>query len=970
MNTAEMSAFLLDHNVERGYPLSDADFSSYGGVLAPYTSVQVHAEESLNAGHDSLDPSDQTQAMRPKSFVSPQRGPVPHDQGMEEFTPSRPGSNVSPTVLRPMQSRIPPGYEPNKSFVTPSQPLVQKHDQANTVYGVQHPLGALMEDQNQNDDVRGVRFPTMEHFKLFVESLKSSFLTPGGNVKIHFQTAMGTMENAPVSNTLPTREESQTLIYIPSPSKERPAQHEVSVTQDWNEPVNTVSRQNEWSTINHMPSESLSVPDPAISTQNLVSTSDYSRQDSGPGPVSYPSPDFAVEQPVLSDHTGLSNGGFSRENLEDVTGSFDVQSKGIQPTSHKLSVQRPIQSSLSPGQDYYFSGHMNTSWVNALTSPSEGLGHHSDETAINLVSDQKVQQPKYASYISSGNPVRGYGGSSSSFDRPSKQVIQVQKLTEVPQADYVPSVQKPPSSTSFTEQSRPISSYWRSVRVYAPSFISSPSLLSESHEKPAQSQQNHQESISKEPEDIIYQPTVHIPVASGFYSSSDQLSPRNSGGYVNFQSSPTSSTKGSEPRLTFSTLVSKPKVPIKQNHVMLAPKPSSHESRIFNTFGSYEDLPGRVDRQNEVSNIKQPVKSHTGSVLTRKPHPSSLYNQSGQYGSFSTSSYLSNPRINPTHPSISTDQGKPDMFMQNQAHFSQEPKRIPDETNVWVPVSSELDSPHTGISSKYSEGYASFNSPNSIATSLEPKRTFPTFVSYQEPIIHEQNDVAFQPSDSDRGSSYFHSTSDEGVSGRFGTERIVSNMLPMTSQTADVPNVKETHGSFSSQNGQGSSQNRGSHVSVSRINPTHPFRPLPLTISQAQTTMQKHHALFPKKPKGMTNKPTAHLPASTASDSTVYQRRGGYASSKRPRFSTAASMPPPPLPSYVVKSRSNYVRGKVFFSQTRYTPAVLSGGKAAKELQKRATGRLEIKNARSKGVKDHERYNNAVCGIYSRTGLG
>ncbi|XP_029908754.1 uncharacterized protein LOC115360187 [Myripristis murdjan] len=364
------------NNIGHGYALND-DFSSLGGVLAQDTSDQLYSGASSNTGHDSVNQRDQMQTMRPHSFVPLQREPVPpvHRKGLR-----RP--SIRPTEMRMKQNKPASKYDPNMFFVIPSTPVVRKPERANNGYN-QHSSGFLMMGHKQNEVVEGVSFPTIQDLKYFIESMKTSYLKPGSDMNMHFQTAQKTLENEILSSAQGSNEESPTDSGSNSVRK-KPAQKGPSENKVWDEPMNTEFQQG---TNAQMSSESLSVSDPAISSSSLVSTGEYDRQDSGPGHAFYLSPGLEELKHVSS-------------NFESLMSNFHAQGKNVQLTSDKLFEQRTLPMSSLSGEVRKPSGWSDkpSAEVPRVQKPSEAPKAHDVFSVQKPLSSSASEQIKPSSY--------------------------------------------------------------------------------------------------------------------------------------------------------------------------------------------------------------------------------------------------------------------------------------------------------------------------------------------------------------------------------------------------------------------------------------------------------------------------------------------------------------------------------------------------------------------------------------------
>lgn len=475
---------LIGYNIAHGYSFNDDGFSSHAGVFDPQTSDQFYSGASLNRNHDSVSQGDEMQAMRHQSFTSPPREPVHHDNNED-------ASSVTSLGEEMVQSKPDSGHEPDEFLVVPSAPSVQKYEQESS----QHPFGLLVKEHTQEKTMEGVSFPTIKDFKLFIESMKSSFLTPRSDLSTHFKTARETMENEMASNAQNTEGE---------PAREGTAHVDASENEVWSEPMNTVFEQSEQGANYEMPSESLSAPDPFDSTASLISTSVYDNQDSGLGAALYPHPHLAATEHVSSNYGSFDKGGISGENPDIFTSAPDVRNEDAQSTSYKLPEQMPSGS--------FFGGDFSL-------RPSQDFSYYSSATSniTPLTPEKNIQQPQYTSH--SKDSFTGYQNPSGGFELEDFQSEELGRVT----------APKHPS----------LNSYGKSLYVNAPrGQLYIPDYVPKHRERPAPSFQAYQPTVGKESKDINYTPTVHSPAFSGSVSSSSEnFSPHGSSGHVGVQTS-------------------------------------------------------------------------------------------------------------------------------------------------------------------------------------------------------------------------------------------------------------------------------------------------------------------------------------------------------------------------------------------------------------------------------------------------
>lgn len=468
---------LIGYNIAHGYSLSDDDFSSHAGVLGPQTSNQFDSGASLNTNHASVSPRDKMQAMSHQSFVLHQREPV-HYENNED------ASYDSSLREEMVQSKPDSGHEPDEFLVVPSTPPVQKYEHESS--GYQHPFGLLLKEHTQNKTMEGISFPTIKNLKQFIETMKSSFLMPRGDLSRHFQTAREIMENNVAYNAQNTEGEHD-VGYRSNSAKEGTVHDEASENEVWSEPMTTVFGQSEHGANYQMPSESLSVPEPVESTARLTSTSVYDSQDLGPRFALYPRHHLAEH--VSSSHGSFDNGEISGENPDSYTSGHDVRNEDIQSPSYKLPEQIPSGSFFPP-----------------------------------LTSEKNIQHPKYTS--NSKDSLTGYPKPPGGFEL--GEEFQSNELGRATPAN-VRSAPEPPS----------LNSYGKSVYVRAPRrklYIQD--VIPKHRERPASSFHAYRPTVGKESKETNHTPTVHLPVSSDSVSSSyENLSPQSSSGLVGVQTS-------------------------------------------------------------------------------------------------------------------------------------------------------------------------------------------------------------------------------------------------------------------------------------------------------------------------------------------------------------------------------------------------------------------------------------------------
>lgn len=517
---------LIGYNIAHGYSVNDG-FGSHAGVLGPQTSNQFHSRESLNANQDSV--WDGMQAMSHQSFVSPQQEPVQHENNED-------ASSVTSLGQEMVQSKPHSGREPDKFAVVPSVSSVQKYEHESS--GNQHPFGLLIKD-TQEKTMGGISFPTTKDFKQFIETMKSSFLTPGSDLRRHFQTAREMMKNEVASTAQNIKAEPDTGNGSNS-AKEGTAHDDVSENEVWSEPMNAAFEEGEQDANYQMPSESLSVPDPVDSAASLSQGSPF-----------YTLPHLAAKELVSSNYGSFDNGAISGENPDIFTNAPDVQNEDIHSTSYKLPEQIPSGSLF--GEHFSFSGHMTAPPVNSPNSPAQDFSYYPSKKSKMppLTSEKNIQQTIYKPH--SKDSLTVYEKPSGGFEL--GEDFQSEELgNEIPGDVSAPN---PP----------PLNSYGKSIYVSArKGQLNIPDYLLKHRERPAPSFQPYQPTVGKESRYINDSPTVHQPVSISSVSSSSNLSPQSSSGHVGVQlSSPHDSQNQAFNR----------KQPVRSHHVFNVKPPSS-----------------------------------------------------------------------------------------------------------------------------------------------------------------------------------------------------------------------------------------------------------------------------------------------------------------------------------------------------------------------------------------------------------
>ncbi len=480
---------LTGHSIAHGDSLSYDGFSSHAGVVGPQTSNQFHSEASLNTNHDSVSPRD--------SFVSSQREPVHHENNED-------ADFVTSLSEEMAQNNADSGHEPDKF---PSVPSVQKYEHESS--GYQHPFGLLVKENTQKQSVEGLSFPSITDFKQFIETMKSSFLTPGSDLTRHFQTAHKVLKNEVALK-------GETDTGHTSYHAKEGAAHDASENEVWSEPMNTVFEKSEQGINYQMPSEGLSVTDPVVSAESLFSSTLYDSQGLSQDSALYAHTHSAATEHASRNYGSFDKDGTSGENPDIFTSASTVQND-VRSTSYKLPE--------SPGEDFSFSGHTAASSVNPQNRPSQDFSHYSSKISnlTPLSSKKIIPKPKYT--LQSKDSLTGHQNPSGGFELEDFQSEQLGRDVPV-SVLFAP---KPPS----------LNSYGKSVHVSTPRrqyFI--PDYLPKHRQRPAPSFPPQQPPVGKGSKDINYTPTIHQPVSSGSVSlNSDNLSPQTSSGHVGVQTS-------------------------------------------------------------------------------------------------------------------------------------------------------------------------------------------------------------------------------------------------------------------------------------------------------------------------------------------------------------------------------------------------------------------------------------------------
>lgn len=290
------------------------------------------------------------------------------------------------------------------------------------------------------------------------------------------------------------------------------------------------------------------------------------------------------------------------------------------------------------------------------------------------------------------------------------------------------------------------------------------------------------------------------------------------------------------------------------------------------------------DPQQPVLSEKQPVRSNQ--VFTVKP-------SSYPHDSNINDGYFRNHHLSASRLSSLTRHAKheetPGLSKKSQVSSIQEPQQNND--NSPLSTSSSFDFTHRVNSSPVSSVYGSPDSPTNLAQTSKPKNTFTKL-------------------------------SGNGVMSRnFEISSVVSDRFPSISPHG----VKNPLGSFSTQQRQGISPN-DIFVSATRAGRLHNFVQ-PTKANTEPSTM----VYQPLKP------PAAKVPGFTLGS--VFWRNDS--NTKRLPPQRRSNMSPQFVNTYVMKSRSSYVRGKISQSKTSYIPYWHVEGSTAKDQWKSAPGKHE-----------------------------
>lgn len=457
---------MIDYSIAHGLSYNDG-FSSQVGTQ---TSNQFDSRESFNKNQDSV--WDEQQPMSHQSFDPPQRKPVYHHEdsnnSIEELVQSKPHS----------------GQEPDEYLGVPADSSVPEHKSSSS----QYPFDLLVK-KTQRNTMGGVSFPTINDFKQFIKTMKSSFLTPGSDAKRHFQTAREMIKNEAATRAQNIKAEPDTG-NGPNFAEEGAVQDDINENEGWSEPMNAVFEQSKQDAIDQTPSESPSVPDP-------VDPSSLSQ-----GSPSYTHPHLTAKELIPVNYRYLDNGSISEENGNIFKNAPEVQFEDIQSTSNKLPEESPSGSFLE--KHFSFSGHMPAEPVNPQ--------------------DRSVQDFRYSKIP----PATAY-------DKP-YVAFELEDLKKDELGGENSDVPAPLSQL--------LNSYGKSIYVSArKGQFNHSDYLPKHRERPAPTFQPHQPPVGKELQDINRSLTVHLPMDSSV-SSSSNVSLQNSIGHMDVQlTSPRDSQK-------------------------------------------------------------------------------------------------------------------------------------------------------------------------------------------------------------------------------------------------------------------------------------------------------------------------------------------------------------------------------------------------------------------------------------------
>lgn len=257
--------------------------------------------------------------------------------------------------------------EPYKGQWTEENPRVSTSS-SSAHSGHQHPLGLLMKEHTQEKSQEGISFPTITDFKRFVETMKSSFLTPGSDLT-HFHTALQTMENE-MSSAAKNTEGASSPDHQAYYGVESPGENEV-----WSEPVTSVFEQGQLGSNHHVPGTSLSAPDQLDMNPSFPGVYD----------VEESRIQLYDTEPVSGGFDSLFTAGMSGRHSEPLPGPPDVLQEDVVQAGKYKFPQTDVLSSSSYSD------------VSPPISPSQDSNERSS-----LVSEQP-QQPSHSNDSPSSN---------------------------------------------------------------------------------------------------------------------------------------------------------------------------------------------------------------------------------------------------------------------------------------------------------------------------------------------------------------------------------------------------------------------------------------------------------------------------------------------------------------------------------------------------------------------------------------
>lgn len=197
-----------------------------------------------------------------------------------------------------------------------------QYEQKNSEY--QHPFGLLVKEAQQKT-IGGLSFPSIHHLKLFIETMKNSFLIPGNDLKRHFQTAREVMKIELASHPNATDRSHS--------AEESSARDDTSENEISSDPLNAAFEQRPH--------------DSAVLHSTTSVTSSDKNHDSGQDAALHILPPSAAEE-VVSSYGSFQNGGISGETPNGFSGAPNVWDE---------------DTSNSPAQDFsYLSKMLPLTW--------------------------------------------------------------------------------------------------------------------------------------------------------------------------------------------------------------------------------------------------------------------------------------------------------------------------------------------------------------------------------------------------------------------------------------------------------------------------------------------------------------------------------------------------------------------------------------------------------------------------------